>query len=101
MNLVADIVQKKKEEAVQNAISNPLIPPRVVMSDLSTKVLNDPNTRQFGIPALPKTLSLAKEVSRKRLENLDATPIPKIWADMNVPEVFKKAMDGQDFVLLE
>ena len=58
-------IQKKVDLQVEQAKQNPSISPRSVLEEITSKVLNDNNTK-FGLAHLPRSKTLAKSIQRKR-----------------------------------
>ena len=99
--LVKEAVMAKYKEAIDNAVANPTVAPRTAFQDLTASVMSEPSTSGVGIPELPNPRSVARQIQRKRKENLGMPPLPRTWDEMVMPEGFYQTSDGKDFCVLE
>lgn len=93
-------IQKKVDSQVEQAKQNPSTSPRSVMEEITSKVLNDNNTK-FGLAYLPRPKTLAKSIQRKRKLEMNCPALPRSMADVEVPDSMKKTSDGKQFLLLD
>ena len=87
-DLVKESVKKVVEKQIEDAVKN-RVAPRSAFMDVTNKLLADP-TASAGLPYLPKMKTLARNINRKKQNDLDAPPIPKDWSEMELPTNFKK-----------
>ena len=99
--LVKEAVMAKYKEAIDNAVANPTVAPRTLYQDLTASVMEEPSTSGVGIPELPNQRSVARQIQRKRKEELGMPPLPKSWEEMIVPDGFYTTSDGADFLVLD
>ena len=98
--LVRSVVMDKYKETVANAVANPTVAPRVLYQDLTAAVMEEPSTSGVGLPELPNQRSIARQIQRKRKEEMGLPPVPKTWEEMDVPEAFYSSSDGAEFLIL-
>ena len=99
-DVLAEAVKKIVADKMDAVADNPTISPRSVMSDITSKVLNDPVTAS-GLSSIPKYNSITKQVQRKRKLELDCPALPKEWKEMIIPDTMKTTCDNLPFVILE
>ena len=99
-DLVKEMVDKVVCEKVNEAVSNPTVSPRTVFQNITSHILNNPDT-STGLPYLPKQKSLARELQKKRKLVQNCPPVPKEWEEMVLPDHIKETIDGQNFLILD
>ena len=98
-DLVKESVKKVVEKQIEDAVKN-RVAPRSAFMDVTNKLLADP-TASAGLPYLPKMKTLARNINRKKQNDLDAPPIPKDWSEMELPTNFKKTTDNEEFLIMD
>ena len=97
-DLLKKLVADKVKVAVEEAVRNPTVAPRVVLGNLNDNILADPNTKEGGVGSLPNKKTICRTIQRKRQEVLDCPQILKALEEMIVRESLTKSSDGHDWM---
>ena len=94
-------VKKIVKREILKAVENSSIGGRTVMKDISASVLSTP-TAMAGMSYIPSPRVISATLSRKRKLEKNFPTIPHNWTEMkNIPDVFKKTADGEDYCVME
>ena len=93
--LASDCLDTAVEEAIRNIVS-----PRSVMTNITSSLQNT-GASKGAVKYLPTQKAIAKRVNRARATLQNASPVPKTWAEMMVPESLQSTASGARFLIME